>query len=118
VINGLRLAFFLSADRDAFDVSDVASAVILALIGCALGGLHFSIIGANEAGDRLDTLLELVAHSLSAVALPLCRSELPGAVHISMGRGHASVGTPAGRRSSNFQGGPAGSGLGTRAATD
>ena len=115
MINGLRLAFFLSADRDAFDVSDVASAVILALIGCALAGLHFSIIGANEAGDRLDTLL---AHSLSAVALPLCRSELPGAVHISMGRGHASVGTPAGRRSSNFQGGPAGSGLGTRAATD
>src|SRR5262249_39493636 len=37
------------------------------LIGCALAGLHLLMIGANEAGDGLDALLELVAPSLSAV---------------------------------------------------
>ena len=67
VIHGFRLAFFLSADRSAFNVSYVASAIILTLIGCVLAGLHLLIIGANEAGDGLDTLLELVSPSLSAV---------------------------------------------------
>lgn len=32
-----------------------------------LAGLHLLIIGANEAGDGLDTLLELVTPSLTAV---------------------------------------------------
>jgi len=67
VIHGFRLALFLSADRNAFNVSYVASAIILTLIGCVLAGLHLLIIGANEAGDGLDTLLELVSPSLSAV---------------------------------------------------
>src|SRR5262249_26374273 len=69
VIHGFRLAFFLSADRNAFNVSYVASAIVLALLGCVLAGLHLLMIGANEAGDWLDTLLQLVTPSLSSVVV-------------------------------------------------
>jgi hypothetical protein len=69
VIHGFRLAFFLSADRSAFNVSYAASAMVLTLFGCVLAGLQLSITGANETNDRLDALLELGAPILSAVVV-------------------------------------------------
>src|SRR5262249_56172450 len=57
VIHGFRLALFLSADRNAFNVSYVASAIILALIGSLLPGLPFFLICANHPPDRLTHLL-------------------------------------------------------------
>jgi len=48
VIHGSRLAFFLPANRNAFDASYVASAIVLALIGCVWFGLDLSILGADE----------------------------------------------------------------------
>jgi len=47
-IHGFRLAFFLSANRNAFDVSYVASTIVLVLIGSVWAGLHLSMIDAND----------------------------------------------------------------------
>jgi hypothetical protein len=69
VVHGFRLAFFLSADRNAFSVSYAASAMVLIVFGCFLAGLHLSIIGANETSDRLDALLELGTPILSALVV-------------------------------------------------
>jgi hypothetical protein len=53
VIHGFRLAFFLPANRNAFDVSYVACAIVLTLLGCVWFGLHLSIIGENEEAPWL-----------------------------------------------------------------
>jgi hypothetical protein len=69
VSHGLRLAFFLMARRNAFNVSCAASAIVLALTGSVLAGLHLSIAGANEESGRLDALLELFSPGLIAVSI-------------------------------------------------
>jgi hypothetical protein len=50
VIHGFRLAFFLPASRNAFDVSYFASTTVLAVIGSVWHGLHMWIIDANAEG--------------------------------------------------------------------
>src|SRR5215510_4295853 len=59
VVHGFRLAFFLPANRNDFDVSYVASAIVLILIGSVWAGLLLSVIHANGESTWLDALGEL-----------------------------------------------------------
>src|SRR5262249_32066898 len=69
VIHGLRLAFFLPANRNDFDVSYVASATVLILIGSVWAGLLLSVIHANGESTWLDALGELLRPGVFCVAV-------------------------------------------------
>jgi hypothetical protein len=53
VIHGFRLAFFVPASRNAFDVSCIAIAIILALIGSVWAGLDLWTMSAHGETLRL-----------------------------------------------------------------
>ena len=70
VIHGFRLAFFLPANRNDFDVSYVASATVLILIGSVWAGLlYLSPIHANGENTWLDALGELLRPGVFCVAV-------------------------------------------------
>src|SRR5262245_55777772 len=69
VIHGFRFAFFLPASRNNFDVSYVASATVLILIGSVWAGLLLSVIHANGESTWLDALGELLRPGVFCVAV-------------------------------------------------
>jgi hypothetical protein len=69
VMHGFRLAFFLPAKRSNFDVSYVASATVLILIGSIWAGLLLSVIQANGESTWLDALGELLRPGVFCVAV-------------------------------------------------
>lgn len=60
VIHGFRLAFFLPANRNDFDVSYVASATVLILISIWAGLFYLSAVHASGESTWLDALGELL----------------------------------------------------------
>ena len=70
VMHGFRLAFFLPANRNDFDVSYAASATVLILIGSVWAGLlHLSVIHANGESSWLDAIGELLRPGVFCVAV-------------------------------------------------
>jgi hypothetical protein len=69
VMHGFRLAFFLPANRNDFDVSYAASATVLILIGSVWAGLLLSVIHANGESAWLDALGELLRPGVFCVAV-------------------------------------------------
>jgi hypothetical protein len=69
VIHGLRLAFFLPVDRNAFDVSYVATAIVIVLIGSVWAGLYLSLISANGESAWQYALTELLRPGVFSVAV-------------------------------------------------
>lgn len=70
LIHGIRLAFFLPANRNDFDVSYVASATVLILIGSVWAGLlYLSAIHANGETTWLDALGELLRPGVFCVSV-------------------------------------------------
>jgi len=70
VIHGFRLAFFLPANRNDFDVSYVASATVLILIGSVSAGLlHLSAIHANGESTWPDAVGELLRPGVFCIAV-------------------------------------------------
>src|SRR5215467_8464291 len=70
VVHGFRLAFFLPANRNDFDVSYVASAIVLVLIGSIWAGLLYStVIPADGESTWPDALGELLRPGVFCVAI-------------------------------------------------
>src|SRR5262245_51128607 len=70
VIHGLRLAFFLPANRNGFDASYVASTTVLNLIGSLWAGLlYLSPIYANGESTWPDALGELLRPGVFCVSV-------------------------------------------------
>ena len=69
VVHGFRLAFFLRANRNDFDVSYVASATVLVLIGSVWAGLLLLVIHANGESTWLDAFGELLRPGVFCVTV-------------------------------------------------
>lgn len=70
VVHGFRLAFFLPANRNDFDVSYVASAIVLVLIGSIWAGLlYLTVIPADGESTWPDALGELLRPGVFCVAI-------------------------------------------------